>query len=109
MSGSNVTWTIYISIHIILLNNTALNLLIRPHSGGKHLFLCSGQYILIISESVTIRPQAIRLLQIRPIQIRLHAHWSIYKFVPMSKIRPIQGIVSLYDTRRQFIIKNKSF
>lgn len=34
MSGSNVTWTIYISIHIILLNNTALNLLIRPHSGG---------------------------------------------------------------------------
>ena len=54
-----------------------------------------------------IRPQAIRLLQIRPIQIRLHAHSSIYKFVPMSNFRPIQGIVSLHNMRRQFII-NKS-
>ena len=43
-------------------------------------------------ESLTIRLQAIRLLQIRPIQIRLHAHSSIYKLVPMPKIRPIQGI-----------------
>ena len=58
-------------------------------------------------ESVMIRPQAIRLLHIRPIQIRLHAHSTIYKFVPMSNIRPIQGVVSLFNTRRQFII-NKS-
>ena len=53
-----------------------------------------------------IGPQVIRLLQIRPIQIRLHAHWSIYKFVPISNIRPIQGIVSLYDMRQ--LIINKS-
>ena len=53
-------------------------------------------------ESVTIRPYAIR-----PLQIRLHAHSAIYKFVPMSNIRPIQSIVSLHNMRRQFII-NKS-
>ena len=70
-------------------------------------FLTSTLLHGAIVESVTIRPQAIRLLQIRPIQIRLHAHSSIYKFVPMSNIRPIQGIVSLHNMRRQFII-NKS-
>ena len=41
------------------------------------------------AESVTIRPQTIRLLQIRPKQIRLHAHSTTYKFAPISEIRPI--------------------
>ena len=54
-----------------------------------------------------IRPQAIRLLQICPIQNRLHAHSSVFIFVPMTNIRPIQGIVSLHNMGRQFII-NKS-
>ena len=54
-----------------------------------------------------IRPHEIRPLQIRPIQIRPCAHSFTYEFVPISNIRPIQGIVSLYHMSRQFII-NKS-
>ena len=47
------------------------------------------KFFIMFVESVTIRPQTIRLLQIRPKRIRLHAHSTTYKFVPSSEISPI--------------------